>query len=130
MSLRIEHIALDVPDPAAFAAWYVEHLGCAVVRAYPEAPHAHFLRLPGDGVMLEVYRPTSIPKTDYAGMNPLTLHLAFAVDDLAATRDALLAGGAQRVGESIRTGDGDELTMLRDPWGLPIQLARRADPML
>jgi glyoxylase I family protein len=130
VALRIEHIAFEVPEPVAFAAWYVEHLGCTVVRAYPEEPFAHFVRLPGDGVMLEVYRAASARDSEDAARHPLTLHVAFAVDELETTCEALLAAGAQLSGEPIHTLDGDDLIMLRDPWGLPIQLARRSEPMV
>ncbi len=32
--------------------------------------------------------------------------------------------------DHVRDDDGADLVMLRDPWGLPIQLALRAAPML
>ena len=31
--MDIEHFALNVPDPVAAAAWYVEHLGMRVQRS-------------------------------------------------------------------------------------------------
>ena len=33
--LNLEHFACNVSDPAAMAAWYVEHLGMQVVRRVP-----------------------------------------------------------------------------------------------
>ena len=30
--LNVEHVACNVADPVAMAAWYVEHLGMRVVR--------------------------------------------------------------------------------------------------
>ena len=51
------------------------------------------------------------------------------VDDVAAARRTLLAAGATPVGEITVTPDGDELAMLRDPWGFAVQLARRGTPM-
>jgi hypothetical protein len=27
------------------------------------------------------------------------------------------------------TGDGDEIAIVRDPWGIPIQFVKRAEPM-
>ena len=63
-------------------------------------------------------------------IDPLILHLAVAVDEVAAERDRLIAAGAVPEGEIVITDDGDELAMLRDPWGFPLQLANRRQPMI
>lgn len=123
--MRIEHFALNVADPEAAAAWYGSQLGFVVVRKQSDAARTHFLRDPGTGVMLEVYRnpPDQVP--DYRSFDPLQLHLAFATADLAADRDRLLAAGAGLVSEQT-LADGTRLAMLRDPWGLALQLCQRA----
>jgi uncharacterized glyoxalase superfamily protein PhnB len=46
-----------------------------------------------------------------------------------AERDRLVAAGASVVEAFNRTDAGDEMAMLRDPWGFPIQLMKRAEPM-
>ena len=81
-------------------------------------------------MMLEVYHnpPDAVP--DYASMDPLTLHIAFIVDDVEETSRKLVAAGATAAGEMTVTDSGDELAMLRDPWGVPIQFVKRANPML
>jgi hypothetical protein len=48
---------------------------------------------------------------------------------VAELREKLLAVGATEEGGVIVTEDGDEMTLLRDPWGLPFQLVRRKVPM-
>jgi uncharacterized glyoxalase superfamily protein PhnB len=63
-------------------------------------------------------------------MDPLVLHVAFAPDDVRATRERLIAAGAVPVGDVVVTPTGDEFAMLRDPWGLALQLARRARPLV
>ena len=63
-------------------------------------------------------------------MNPLSLHVAFMVEDVDAVKSALIAAGATSVGDVTVTAGGDRLAMLRDPWGLPIQFVKRAEPML
>lgn len=63
-------------------------------------------------------------------MDPLLLHIAFVCEDLAATTKRLVAAGATLVAGPELLPSGDELAMLRDPWGLAIQLAKRATPML
>ena len=46
----------------------------------------------------------------------------------AAERDRLIAAGATLFSD---TGlqDGTQLVMLKDPWGVALQLCQRADPM-
>jgi len=127
--MKIEHVAYPMPDPMAAAPWYAEHLGFRVARAIDRSPYTHFLLDPDTGAMIEIYNNPAVAVPDYASMDPLLLHLAFAVDDVAAVRRALLAAGATSVGEITVTPDGDELAMLRDPWGFAIQLARRGTPM-
>ena len=63
-------------------------------------------------------------------MDPLVLHVAFAPDDVPSTRARLLAAGATPVGDVVVTPAGDQFAMLRDPWGLALQLARRARPLV
>jgi glyoxylase I family protein len=52
------------------------------------------------------------------------------VDDVRPLRERLLKNGASSEGEISTNDDGDELAMLRDPWGLAIQLVKRAKPMI
>lgn len=128
--MRIEHLALNVAEPVAMARWYADHLGMNIVREGPPPVSVRFLADSGGNMMLEVYRnpPDAVP--DYAAMDPLLLHIAFMVEDVDAVRDRLISAGATPVGEIEVTPAGDRLAMLRDPWGLAIQLARRADPMV
>jgi catechol 2,3-dioxygenase-like lactoylglutathione lyase family enzyme len=127
--MKIEHFALNVADPVAVAAWYTKHLGLKVVRAAKDAARTHFLADSSGTVMLEIYNnpPDQVPP--YAKMDPLLLHIAFVSKDPEADKTALLAAGATLVVDQ-RLDDGSHLVMLRDPWGLAIQLCKRAVPML
>ena len=128
--LSFEHFAINTSDPVAMAKWYCENLAMNVVRTGP-APHCmHFLADVSGRVVLEIYcnPPDDIPT--YRDMNPLLLHLAFAVDDIDATRTRLIAAGATPEGEPFNTLNGDYIAMLRDPWGFCIQFCKRADPMV
>ncbi|MFN8095022.1 MAG: VOC family protein [Vicinamibacteria bacterium] len=127
--MKLEHVALLVADPAAMADWYVTHLGMKVVRTGDAPGHARFLADEDGTSVLEVYGG-SLPVPDYASMDPLVIHVAFRPDDLAATRERLIAAGATPVGEIAVTAAGDRFAMLRDPWGLALQLARRAQPLV
>ncbi len=128
--MKIEHTALNVPDPVAMAAWYVEHLGFTVQRTSGPPVHAYFLADSAGTVMIEIYRNDAAPVPDYAAVHPLVLHLAFVSDDVMADRERLLAAGATAEGEIDTPPSGDTLAMLRDPWGIAIQLCQRAEPMI
>jgi glyoxylase I family protein len=128
--MKIEHVALFVQDPVAVARWYEQHLGLRVVRSSEQRPALTRFLADSDGTtVLEIYSGT-LPAPNYAAMDPLLLHVAFATDDLPATRDRLLAAGATAEGDIAVTPTGDRLAMLRDPWGLALQLAHRATPLV
>jgi len=127
--MKIEHVALNVPNPVQAAAWYVEHLGMRIVKSANESPYIHFLADQSGHSLLEMYNNPAAAVPDYAAMSPLILHIAFAVDDLEATRTRLLAAGATPEGEITHVANGDQLAMLRDPWGVPLQLAKRGRPL-
>lgn len=128
--MRIEHIAINVEDPAAMAKWYCENLGMKILRKGPAPVNAHFICDSQENVMLEIYLnpPDAVP--DYASMNPLVFHIAFMADDIAGTCGKLVAAGAEIVEDVTTTPQGDEFAILRDPWGVPIQFVKRAEPML
>jgi catechol 2,3-dioxygenase-like lactoylglutathione lyase family enzyme len=127
--LNVEHFACNVSEPVAMAAWYVEHLGMRVVRRLTAAPHIHFLADANDHVVIEIYKNAADPIPDYASMHPLRFHIAFASDDPDAVRAALVTAGATFVDEQTQP-DGSRLLMLRDPWGLALQICKRVTPLL
>jgi catechol 2,3-dioxygenase-like lactoylglutathione lyase family enzyme len=130
IGVKIEHAAYQVEDPVAAADWYVKHLGMVLKRAHKDRPFVRFLADDAGAVMLEFYNHPKIPVPNYRAQDPLVVHLAFKADDLTATRDRLIAAGATLDTDTITTIDGDELIMLRDPWGFPLQLAKRVNPMI
>jgi glyoxylase I family protein len=128
--MKIEHVALQVPDPVALADWYVVHLGMRVVRSFGPPAHARFIADSAGQTVLEVYNNPKASVTDYRRLDPLHVHIAFAVEDVAATRRRLLAAGAAAEGEVSVTDTGDALAMLRDPWGVPVQLVKRKQRLI
>ncbi|MDH7568482.1 MAG: VOC family protein [Armatimonadota bacterium] len=128
--MRIEHVALNVSDPPGMAAWYAEHLRMKVVRHRRGAVEAFFIADGTGNTLLEIYRnpPDQVP--DYPRQDPLQLHLAFCSEDVAGDYTRLLAAGATAVDPPERLPTGDLLAMVRDPWGLPLQLVQRAEPMV
>jgi catechol 2,3-dioxygenase-like lactoylglutathione lyase family enzyme len=129
--VKIEHVAFQVPDPRAAADWYVQHLGMVLKRAHPDRPWVRFLADDAGAVMLEFYDHPKAAQPDYRKQDPLITHIAFVCDDLNGTRDRLLAAGATMATDEVMvTPEGDRLLMLRDPWGVPIQLAHRVTAMI
>ena len=89
---------------------------------------ARFLADDALASVLEIYA-SPLPVPDYRAMDPALLHVAFASADVAADRERLISAGATPVAEVVRTDAGDTFAMLRDPWGLALQLACRARPL-
>lgn len=128
--MKIEHTAYQVSDAAALSRWYVDHLGLTVKRAQLVSPFGHFLADDGHAVMLEFYSYPELPVPDYRSLDPRILHLAFRTDDVVGTRARLLAAGASAEGDVQTTDAGDVVAMVRDPWGLCVQLVRRRTDMI
>ncbi len=127
--MKIEHVAYQVPDPAAAADWYVRHFDFEIKRSADQPVPVRYVADSSGTVMIEIYNNPKAPIPDYASMDPLVLHLAFKSEDVAGDRQRLIEAGATPVGE-ITDVRGDQLAMLRDPWGVPIQLCKRAEPMV
>ncbi len=125
--MKFEHFALNVPDPAAMARWYVEHLGFAIARQRVDPPFTHFLADETGRVVMEIYANPKAPIPDYAAQHPLVFHFAVVADDARAQCRRLEAAGARLFLEEPLP-DGSLLLMLRDPWGVPLQLCQRAKP--
>jgi len=100
------------------------------VRCGEPPANARFLADSSGTVMMEIYNNPKAKVPDYASMDPLVLHLAFSADDVAGARKKLIEAGASPYGETTVTDDGDVIAIVRDPWGFPVQLARRAAPMI
>jgi len=128
--IRLEHVAINVENPAGMAKWYCDNLKMKIVRKGPPPVNMYFISDAEANMMLEIYHnpPNAVP--DYSSMDPLMLHIAFMVDEVKGTCRKLVAAGATVVTDVTITDAGDELAMLRDPWGVPIQILKRAEPML
>lgn len=126
--MKFEHVALNVPNALAMAAWYATHCDLRIIRSSNSASFTHFMADDTGRTMLELYSNTADAIPDYALQQPVRLHIAFAVDDAAQARDRLLAAGATLVSDN-ELPDGTRLVMLRDPWNVPLQLCQRSVPL-
>jgi glyoxylase I family protein len=127
--MKIEHFAINVKDPVAMATWYVVNMGLSIVRKQDGGANTHFLADDSGDVMVEIYNNPADQVPDYPSMNPLLLHLAFVCENPVEKRQLLEAAGATFV-EEVFIKDGSHLVMMRDPWGLSIQLCKRGNKML
>jgi catechol 2,3-dioxygenase-like lactoylglutathione lyase family enzyme len=126
--VKFEHFALNVPDPVAQADWYVRNLGFSVAVQGGAPAHMHFLADETGRVIVELYHNASGPVPDYPAMHPLSYHFAVIAVDAKAERARLEGVGASLLSEGTLP-DGSVLVMMRDPWGLPLQLVQRAVPL-
>jgi catechol 2,3-dioxygenase-like lactoylglutathione lyase family enzyme len=148
--VRFGHVNVIAHDWRRLAEFYQEAFGCEPVP--PERNYAGrdlergtavpgatlrgvHLRLPGlghRGPTLEIYTygdnaDNVVPTANRAGWG----HIAFAVDDVPAAHEAVLAAGGAAVGEivTLQTADGHSVTWcyVADPEGNLVELQHWAD---
>ena len=121
-----EHTALNVPDIDAAGRWYCRNLDMKVLRS---GESVRFLADATGRLIFELYTNPTAEIPDYWKMHPMTMHLAFRVSDVPAAVEKLTEAGATIFSDHEAAASGDEMAMLRDPWGIPLQLMKRAEPM-
>lgn len=127
--MKFEHFALNVPDTQKMSLWYETHLGLNVKKKMTESPYMTFLADDSGTIMLEIYSNPKGETLDFLSLHPLAVHLAFVSKDPAMDKARLIDAGASEMSDDILP-DGSHLVMLRDPWGVCIQLCKRAIPMI
>lgn len=126
INAAFEHLALNVSDKDRFVEWYVQNLGLRVVRDRPGK--MAFLADCHGVVMMEVYSNPNAQQLDFPGVDPLAVHVAFEVDDPEKDAEQLVAAGAS-VHDPFKSAGDDTMVMLRDPFGVGLQLIKRGAPM-
>lgn len=120
-----EHFAINVNNVYAVAKWYASQLGLKVVSQQKELPFMTFLADSGDRVIMELYQRPDAMMTNFETQHQLTFHVAFVSENARLDSDRLQSAGATFI-EEVNKEDGSYLVMLRDPWGMPLQLCERA----
>jgi catechol 2,3-dioxygenase-like lactoylglutathione lyase family enzyme len=144
MAARFGHVNLVARDWRALAAFYEEVFGCEPSGAERDISGewvdratglngihitGRHYRLPGVDATLEIFsydapQEQTTPTPDRLGFG----HVAFRVDDVAATLERLLAAGGQRLGEIAHAdvaGEAHlEVVYARDPEGNLVELQR------
>lgn len=124
-----EHFAINVEKPIETAKWYSENLEMKIVKGSNQPPFAHFLADKTGRLAIEIYKNNSAQIIDFSSKHPLEFHFAFMVKNAEVIKNNLLKAGA-KFEEELFLEDGSQLVMLRDPFGLALQLCQRGVPMM
>jgi glyoxylase I family protein len=124
-----EHFALNVKNPIDFVEWYISNCEMKIAKSIKVAPFTHFLSDSSGRTVVEVYSNPSAEIPNYNLMHPLEFHFAFTVENVDKIKEELISAGAKLV-EDIKLADGSHLVMLRDPFGIPLQICKRAKPLI
>jgi predicted enzyme related to lactoylglutathione lyase len=124
--MTFEHFALNVVDINGVVNWYCTHLGLTIANQQKVSPFMTFLADSTDRVVIEFYKREDELAEDFSNSHPLTFHVAFVSENAEEDKQRLLKTGASFF-EEIFKEDGSHLVMLRDPWGMPLQLCQRAE---
>ncbi len=122
-----EHFALNVANIKEVVQWYTKNLGLTIVSEQKEPPFMSFLADSSGRVIIEFYHRPDAVMTDFIKQHPLTFHVAFVSENAQRDRERLEKAKAVFV-EEVKKEDGTHLIMLRDPFGMPLQLCQRAVP--
>ena len=102
---RLNHVAIAVPDLGAACALYRDTLGASVSEPVDQIEHGVtvvFIELPNTKIELLGVLGEQSPIAKFLERNPEggIHHLCYEVEDIAASRDRLLAKGARVLGSS------------------------------
>jgi glyoxylase I family protein len=125
--MKFEHYAINVEDSVKVSDWYIEHCGLTARVALAKPPFTRFLADDTGRVFIEIYSNPAAPMPDYGSMSHLLYHLAFAVSDAGAEKTRLMNAGCTFV-EELNPAENSRLIMLRDPFGIALQICQRAQP--
>lgn len=118
---RLNHVAIVVPDLAAASAVYRDLLGAEVSAPLDLPAHGVttvFVGLPNTKIELLHPLGADSPVASFLARNPSggMHHVCYEVDDIAAARDRLVAGGARVLGDGQpRIGAHDKPVLFLHP---------------
>jgi glyoxylase I family protein len=123
MNIRVEHIAIPSPNPAALKSWYERVLGAKEVFNNGQNPLTCLISL--GNVWFEIYASEkAVPDTTnnkLAGFR----HLALRVDSLDATKAELEKRGVKFTGEERAAAGGGRILFFADGDGNLLHLVER-----
>jgi predicted enzyme related to lactoylglutathione lyase len=124
--MMFEHFAINVEKPQQMAEWYVKNLNMEICKAMTESPYTHFLADYTGRLVMEIYANSNAEIPDYQKEHPLRFHFAFASENAEKMKNKLVKAGAT-IFEELKPNEGTHLVMLRDPFGVPLQICQRSE---
>lgn len=125
MALKgIEHIGFVVKDAHKAAQWYNLHLGFNVLKTAPDNSAA-FIQCRDNHLIIELISEGAVKAAAEDLTHPLQAHIAFRTDAFDEDMDALIEAGAEHAMDCETADPEAKVCILKDPFGLYIQLAQR-----
>lgn len=123
---KIHHVAIICSDYAASKRFYTEILGFeAIHEAYRQERQSYKLDLRVGDSQIELFSfPTPPPRVSQPEACGLR-HLAFEVEDVAASLAYLRSQGVEAEDIRIDEFTGRKFTFFRDPDNLPLEVYQR-----
>lgn len=126
--MTFEHFALNVKVPVKMAQWYTENCGMKIVRTIEDGHSTRFLADEQGNTIMELYSNDKAIYWDFVNYHPLSFHFALKVNNAESIKAKLTEAGAT-LEEDLKLEDGSHLVMLRDPFGIPLQICQRSIPL-
>ena len=126
MVTKLLHTRMRVNDLERTVKFYVDALGLRVARRHtsPRGAQLAFLATPNSDEEIEICQmPPGAPAVQ---VQPDLMHLAFAVEDLAAFTVAVEKKGFTLSDGPTKTGSGSVIAFLDAPEGYEIELIEKA----
>jgi lactoylglutathione lyase len=122
---KLLHTRMRVNDLERTVKFYVDALGLTVARRHvsPRGAQLAFLRTPNSDEEIEICQ---LPNSPSVQVQPDLMHLAFAVDDLAAFAADLKAKGFVLSDGPTKTGSGSMIAFIDAPEGYEVELIQAA----
>jgi lactoylglutathione lyase len=125
MVTKLLHTRMRVNDLERTVKFYQDALGLTVARrnTSPRGAKLAFLTTPNSEEEIEL---CELPNSPSVQVQPDLMHLAFAVDDVAAATVELARKGFKLSGDSIKTSSGATIAFLDAPEGYEVELIQAA----
>ena len=124
--MRIEHLGISISAPIDMGNWYSRHLGFEVIRrGGNNQDGVSFIVDESGKTILELFKLPDVPALDVKNFNPIQLHIAIDCENPYELAMKLVQAGASFVGEAPRNEYEGEKYLVRDPWGIVLQLVNR-----
>lgn len=124
MVTKLLHTRMRVNDLERTVKFYEDALGLTVARRHtsPRGAQLAFLRTPNSSEEIEICQ---LPQAPSVSVQPDLMHLAFAVDDLAAFAEQLGRKGYKLSDGPTRTSSGSTIAFIDAPEGYEIELIQK-----